>query len=203
MQMTLFPRSDLFEAAPTILAGVIFIGMGLLFLFLGWHTYRVTLAAVGVLVGAGLGASLAALVDLHPLYFVLPLGILFGFLAVALEKAGAIFVGGLFGALPIVALRGEFQVEWAYYAALIAGFLVGAILAIYLWKPVVVFFLSVIGAAFMMNGAALVIERLSPGSGQSFMKNHPAIMLCAFIALALFGAYSQVGIKAKEEGAAE
>jgi hypothetical protein len=196
MELSLFPQEGLFGVTPGIAAGGIFFGLGMLFLLFGWHGYRIALVTVGVLVGSGFGAALASLVNLHPLFFALPLGILCGILAVSLEKLGAIFIGGLVGAIPIIALRGEFQSTAVYYICLALAFLIAGIIAIYLWKAVIVFFLTVIGAAFIVNGIALTAERLSPGSGNGLLSNHPLFVLVGLLGMVIFGFYFQTGGKA-------
>jgi len=201
MQLSLFPQDGLFGVTPGVAAGGIFFGLGVLFLLFGWHAYRVTLVTVGVLVGGGFGAALASLVNLHPLFFALPLGILCGILAVSLEKLGAIFIGGLAGAIPIIALRGEFQSTGVYYACVALAFIIAGVIALYIWKAGIVFFLAVIGASFIVNGIALTAERLSPGSGNAFLSNHPLLVLVALLAMVIFGFYFQTGGKPKTEKA--
>jgi hypothetical protein len=195
MQLSWLPQGGLFGAAPTYATGAIFIGLGLLLLLFGWRTYRVSLVTIGVLIGGGIGTALAALVNLHPLLFALPLGILAGVAAVMMEKVGAFFIGGLVGAIPIIVLRAEFQSTAAFYAAAGLGFLIAGIMAIFLWKPVIVVFLSLLGAAFIANGLALTAERLSPGKAEAFVSDHPVLILAAVLLLAVLGVFFQTGGK--------
>jgi len=194
----MYPQNELFGVVPVLLSAAIYFGLGVLLLMFGWHAYRVSLVVVGVLLGGGVGAGLASLVHIHPLIIALPLGILTGALAISLEKVGAFLVGGLCGAIPIIALRAQFASPWGYYAAAGLGFAIAGILALYIWRPVIVVFLAIIGASFIMNGIALAVDYLSPVRAKDWTAAHPAWTLFLLVVLVGFGVYYQTG---EEKGA--
>jgi hypothetical protein len=183
---------------PPILACLL-LGAGVLLLFYGWHVYRVGLVCAGVLVGAALGVALAKRLGVHPLIVALPMGLLVGISALMLQKVGAFLAGGACALIPILALREMFQSEGAFYVAAALAFLIGALLALFLWRPMITVSLAMIGASFLGNGLVIVADLFGRNWGSQTAEQHPYLITGAVIAATVFGVYFQTREEAGSE----
>jgi len=183
---------------PPVLACLL-LGAGVLLLFYGWRVYRIGLVCAGVLVGAALGVALAKRLGVHPLIVALPMGLLVGISALMLQKVGAFLAGGACALIPILALREMFQSEGAFYFAAALAFLIGALLALVLWRPMITVSLAMIGAAFLANGLIVVADLFGGSRGTDVAARHPYLIAGAVIAAAVFGVYFQTREEAEPE----
>ena len=187
---------------PVIVAGILF-GAGVLLLLYGWHVYRIALVVTGMLVGAAVGMEIAHRAGVPAIILALPLGVLAGLVAGYMDKAGAFLVGGLCGAIPVLAAKGLFQNMYAFYvSAALAGIIAG-VLAIYLWKPMIIASLAVVGTARIAGAVALAADAVSPGAARPWIGRHLLISTLAFLAVAGFGFYFQSRAEEREKEAKE
>jgi len=175
---------------PPVLACLL-LGAGVLLLFYGWRIYRIGLVCAGVLVGAALGVALAKKLGIHPLLVALPMGLLVGISALMLQKVGAFLAGGACALVPIFALRGMFHSEQAFYFAAALAFLIGALLALMLWRPMITVSLAMIGASFLSHGVIVAADLLGRNWGSQAAERHPYLITGAVIAATIFGVYFQ------------
>lgn len=188
-----------FVQVPPPITACLLVGAGVLLLFYGWRVYKIALVAVGVLVGAALGAALAARLGVHPLIVALPLGLLAGIGALMLQKVGAFLAGGACALLLVEGARGMFQNEWGFYLIAALAFLIGGLLALYLWRPMITVSLAMIGASFLAGGLITAADLVKPGWATNLAERHPYWLTAALIIAAIIGVYYQT----REESAPE
>lgn len=167
------------ESIPPLVLAAALLGVGVTFLLFGWHIYRIALVSVGVLNGAAIGAGIAFALNagfsirIPVIVLAVPIGVLVGLVALRLEKVGAFFVGGLCGAIPLLGLRHFFEAGYGLYAAAGIAFVLCGILAIFLWRPMIIISLSVIGAYCLANAAVLATDRLETFNLRELAAAHP------------------------------
>jgi len=194
------------EAVPAGPLSVILIGGGIVFLFFGWGLYRVSLVSWGVLIGGSIGAGIALglrygfSIHVPTLVLSIPLGIMMGLIALKLEKVGAFFVGGLCGAIPLLSGRTVLGEGYGIYVAAGLAFLLGGILAVLFWKPMIILSLSVIGAFLVAHGALYGDEAFSSGNLRGIAAAHPYWTATAVGLLTFVGVYFQSGAAKEKEG---
>lgn len=185
------------KAVPPFILGLILIAIGLTLMFLGWKIYRVALAVVGALLGAVAGLALGVVMGLPALIPALILAVAGAILAILLEKVGAFFIGAFTGILPILALESQFSSRGMFIFALFLAAVIGGVMAIYLWRPMITVGMAVIGATMVVNGGLLAWYQFQPAQAEGFAKAHPLIVAVIVIVLAIIGTYYQ---KSEEEG---
>jgi len=183
---------------PPILACLL-LGAGILLLFYGWRMYKIALVVVGVLAGVALGVALANRLGIHPVIVALPMGLLLGISALMLQKVGAFLAGGACGLILVEGARGMFANEWAFYVTAALAFMVGALLALYLWRPMITVSLAIIGASFLAGGLIVGADLFGRDWGTHAAERHPYLLTAAVIAATIFGVYFQI----REEPAPE
>jgi len=165
---TTFPIHLTGQAARTIPPEVFATGclaLGLVMVFLGWSFYRIALMGAGAAVGFAIGRATGMLLPLgfNALYIAVPLALLLGIGALMVEKLGAFLLGGALAAGPATLFLMErwHGVGRIAVAGLLA-FMVGGLLMVLLWRPVIVISLAVLGAAMAANGTLLIVEHVRP-----------------------------------------
>lgn len=179
------------KVVPPFILGLILMAIGLTLMFLGWKIYRVALAVVGALLGAVAGLALGALMGLPALIPALILAVVGAILAILLEKVGAFFIGAFTGILPILAMESQFHSRWMFFFALLLAAVIGGVMAIYLWRPMITVGMAVIGATMVVNGGLLVWYQFQPDKAEGFAKAHPIIVAVIVVILAIIGTYYQ------------
>jgi hypothetical protein len=185
------------KAVPPFILGLILIAIGLALMFLGWKIYRVALAVVGALLGAVGGLALGAVMGLPALIPAVILAVAGAILAILLEKVGAFFIGAFTGILPILAMQGQFKSQAMFIFALVLAAVIGGVMALYLWRPMITVGMAVIGATMIVNGGLLVWYQFQPKPAEAFATEHPLIVAVIVVILAIIGTYYQ---KSEEEG---
>lgn len=200
MLLPWLPQIGMLNDVPVSVVAALFFGAGVLLLLFGWHIYRVALVVLGVLTGGAIGALIAHLVGIHVLYLAIPLGIVAGVLTAFLEGLAAFFAGGLCGALGMMALLQETGA--GRYVAVGLAFLIGGLLAIFLWRPMIIISLSVVGAVSIANALLLAANGWTPGSAERFLSGHPYLFAAGLAFLTVCGVIFQ-SIGEKPEGEEE
>ena len=199
--------TGLMQSAPPAFLSALMFAVGLLLLFFGWQTYRISWVVIGVLVGGAIGTGIAFTLDIvfevkvPALVFALPLGIILGLLTHSLQKVGAFLVGGLCGAVPLLASQHIVGTGAGVFIAAGAAFILGGILAVLLWRPMIIVSFSVVGAFFIAQGALLASDCFESVHLRELVARHPLATAGAVILLTLVGVYFQTlgGEKPPEE----
>lgn len=202
MPLPWLPRIEIIGEVSVSVYAAVFFGVGVLLLLFGWHIYRIALVALGVLVGGAVGALIANLAGFHFLYLAVPLGILGGVLTAFLDQVAAFFGGGACGAMLMIAIVQETaEPAWLLYVAAGLAFLIGGIVTAWLYKPMIIVSLSVVGALCIANAVTLVADVRSPGSARQFFYEHPYVMAGGVALVALGGIVLQsLGENEETEG---
>jgi len=179
-----------FASSSPVILSLVLLAAGVLFLLFGWHVYRVSIVALGVLIGGALGAGLAFLVGIHWLILALPVGVGVGLLTPRMEKLGAFLAGGLCGAVPILLGTASLDSGWGGYLAAGLAFVLAGVVAVFVWRPTVIIGLALAGAFLIANAASLLGDLFGVG-GHRLMARHPIIAGGAICVLALLGALFQ------------
>jgi hypothetical protein len=192
------PPEPIVKAVPQIvLAGLSFL-IGAVFIFWGWKIYRVALALMGALVGWTVGVVIAAPLGVAAIFVALPLAVIGGLLAMLLQQVGVFFVAGLWGALLVLGAHEMIHAAGARYLAAGVAFFVVGVLAVLLWRPMIIFLLAMFGAGLVADAAAMTADLFKPGAAARWETAHPWITFAAILFVAGVGLYHQ-----EEEGRAE
>jgi len=165
-----------------LLFGVI----GAVYLFWGWQLYRFTLVMTSVIVGGLFGAALARGWGYFGLVPAVGGAMLFGLLAVPLEKAAVFLLGGLCGAgfgMMVAGYSPESVVN-TFWALL--GFIVFGGLAVRFFKPIIVIATSLLGSYCITHALAVILGRVPPGKFA-----YPAPFKWLFVCLFVLGVILQ------------
>ena len=173
-------------------------GLGVLLLLFGWHIYRVLFVAMAVLTGAALGAGAGFLLTVPLLILALPLGIVVGLLALKLEKVGAFFTGGLCSALWVLSSPRFPESGMGLYAAACLAFVITGILAVFLWRPMIIVSLAAIGSWLLTNAILLATDALTDGALRRLFETRPWWCLFFVALVTLVGVGFQAGFRDKE-----
>jgi len=185
------------ESSPPAIVSVLVFVIGLLFLFFGWQTYRVSWVVTGVLVGGAVGLGIAFTLDvvfdvkIPALVLALPFGIVLGLLTHRLEKLGAFLVGGLCGAVPLLASPHIVGTGTGVFIAAGGTFILGGVLAILLWKPMIIVSFCVVGACLVVQGALLASDCFDSVHLRQLAAAHPWMTAGSVVMLTLIGLYFQ------------
>ena len=161
------------EAVPPFVLAAMFFGLDVMFLLFGWQIYRISLVVLAVLVGGAIGAGIAHLVKCPALIFALPVGIVLGLLAGRLEKVGAFLMGGLCSAVWLLSSPAFSGERSGLYIASGLAFLITGILAVLIWRPMIIAGMALIGSWLLLNALLSGTETFSPGTLRGFLSQHP------------------------------
>ena len=193
----------LFESVPPIMLAAALFGLGVMCLLFGWHVYRVSLVTLAVLIGGAIGAGIAFLAHIPMVILALPVGILVGLVAARLEKVGAFLIGGLCSALWILSSPTFSGPRVGLYVAAGLAFLITGILAILLWRPMIIVSLAATGSWFLASAVLLSADTFSPGALRQIVSHHPHWVIVLMALVTLIGVWFQYrsGGGAAAEGA--
>ena len=193
----------LFESVPPIMLAAALFGLGVMCLLFGWHVYRVSLVTLAVLIGGAIGAGIAFLAHIPMVILALPVGILVGLVAARLEKVGAFLIGGLCSALWILSSPTFSGPRVGLYVAAGLAFLITGILAILLWRPMIIVSLAATGSWFLASAVLLSADTFSPGALRQIVSQHPHWVIVLMALVTLIGVWFQYrsGGGAAAEGA--
>ena len=169
------------EAVPAEALAVGMLAAGVALLFFGWHLYRIAIVAAGVLMGGligtliAVGLRIAFTVKIPALVLAIPLGVVMGFLALKIQKVGAFIVGGLCIAIPILAARSFVEAGRAVWIAAAVAFILGGVLAVLLWRPMIVISLAVIGSKLIALGTFGLFDRVERFDLRARSAGHPYV----------------------------
>ena len=182
---------------PDIIVGATLAG-GFVLLFFGWRLYQIALVSIGVLWGGALGALIAIglriafEINIPPIVLAIPLGVVMGLLTPKLQKIGAFIVGGLCGAIPILATQPAEVPGNAVWLAAGVAFLLCGILAVLLWRPMIVLSLAVIGSKLLVVGTFGAADRLGHPVLREKAADYPYVVAAAMGVLTLLGVLFQM-----------
>lgn len=196
--MEFLPPVEMLGAMPSTILALVLFGTGVMLLLLGWDIYRVALVVLGVLIGAAMGAGLAFLVDIPMLILAIPLGLLVGVLSVGLEKVGAFVVGGMCGAVPLLAGQDMFGPGYGIYIAAGLAFIIAGVLAVMLWRPMIIVSFSVLGGWLMAQGVLIATDRMQPNPLRSLAAAHPYWTAGVMALITLIGVFFQASGREEE-----
>jgi hypothetical protein len=150
-----FPRR-LADLAPWQAA--LFIPLGLVSLFYGLKLFRGMVVAYAVIVGALAGQMVAARFAVHPAGGMIVGGLVFGALAWPLLKYAAVLLGGLAGALLAAVLVFSWSGDPVHIVGAAAvGFVVGLVLGALMFRAIIIFMTSVLGAHLVVVGVIVLV----------------------------------------------
>ena len=137
----------------------LFIPLGLVSLFYGLKLFRGMVVAYAVIVGALVGQMVAARFALHPAAGMIVGGLVFGALAWPLLKYAAVMLGGLAGALLVAVLAYSWSGDPVHIAAGAGvGFIGGLILGALVFRAIIIFMTSVLGAHLVVIGVIVLVS---------------------------------------------
>jgi len=186
------------EPLPPLVLAPALGGLGVLLLLFGWHIYRVLFVAMAVLMGGALGAGAGFLLNVPMLFLALPLGIVVGLFALRIEKVGAFFTGGLCSALWVLSSPRFPDSGAGLYIAACLAFIITGILAVLLWRPMIIVSLAAIGAWLLTNAILLATDALTSGVLRRQFETHPWWCLFFVALITLIGVGFQAGIREEE-----
>lgn len=198
------PQSDLLSNLPPGVVAGAMLAAGAVLLFFGWRIYRVALVVAAVALGGLFGATLGGALDVPAIIPALVLGVVAGLLAVIVEKAAVFVLGGLCAALPILAAAGHAaQAPAGYYLLAAVGFVLAGVLALLIWRIMIILCLSFLGTWLIANGAVTGLEQVKPGAAGPWIERHMTLFILCFLALWVLGVFLQTagekGVAPKEE----
>lgn len=179
-------------------AALVLIPLGLAFLLYGYRVYKalviLTFAIVGGLIGMILGAHFG-LLGLAALAGLVGGALVFGFLGWPLHRIGWGLLGGVVAAVVFAGFAAMAGVTVHAYLFIIAGlaFVLGVVLTIWLFKPVLIIVTSLMGAALLVEGAMRLAVR-APSFGEpiyQFLKANNYVLAVVLLVLAGVGALLQ------------
>ena len=71
------------------------------------------------------------------------------------------------------------------------AFFVIGLLALLLWRPVIIFLLAMFGAGLVADAAAMTADLFKPGAAARWETAHPWITFLAIVVVACIGLYHQ------------
>ena len=183
---------------------LVVIGIGLL--AAGWRIYKLSLILSALVGGALLGASIGTLLNVSPLIPAAIASLLCAIAVVPTQKILFFFSGGAAGAIFVTPVLSHFFGErlWALWA--VVGFAVIGVLAILLFKKIVIVATSFEGAFLITFGVYfLILGTSSETVGKALTEPAPSLLIVA-AALGLIGIVIQLSwdkrrlLRGKEEG---
>lgn len=150
-----FPRR-MADLAPWQAA--LFIPLGLVSLFYGLKLFRGMVVAYAVIVGALVGQMVAVRFAIHPAGGMIVGGLVFGALAWPLLRYAAVMLGGLAGALLVAVLAYSWSGDPVHIVAGAGvGFVGGLILGALMFRAIIIFMTSVLGAHLVVVGVIVLV----------------------------------------------
>ena len=179
-------------------AGLVLIVVGLAFLLYGYRVYKALVILVFAAVGGLVGMVVGACLGLSPLWGLVGtiLGALvLGFVAWPLHRVGWGLLGGAALAAVVVCFAEGAGVTTPAYLYVIAGvvFVLGVILAIWLFRPLLIIVSSLVGATLLVDGAVRLTV-IKPSFGEpicTFLKANDYVLAIVVLVLAGAGALMQ------------
>ena len=175
-----------------LVAALVLLPVGLAFLLYGYRVYKVlvilTFAIVGGLIGMTVG-SLFALTGLAPLVGMIVGALVLGFLAWPLHRIGWAILGGIVSAIVFASFAATAGVTVHAYILVIGGFafVLGLVLTLWLFRPLLVIITALVGATLLVEGA-LKLTVLRPSFGEPICEYLTAnVHVLAIVLLALAG----------------
>ncbi|MGO8703924.1 MAG: hypothetical protein ACLQVA_08900 [Candidatus Brocadiia bacterium] len=185
------PPEQIVNGLPAIVLAGLCLLIGAVFIFWGWKIFRVALALMGALVGWAVGLAIAAPLGLGAVVVALPLAIICALLALFLVRVGVFLIAGMWAALLVLGATDLIQAAAARYVAAGVAFFVIGVLALLLWRPVIIFLLAMFGAGLVADAAAMTADLFKPGAAARWETAHPWLMFLAIIIVACIGLYHQ------------
>lgn len=189
---------EIVMAVPAPALAAMGFGAGLALLLFGWRIYRVALVSVGVLAGGAIGTAIAVALrvwfhlNLPAVVLAIPIGVLLGLVTLKLEKIGAFLAGGACGALPILMTFSTADYGNGLYLAAGLAFLLGGLLAVLLWRPMIILSLAVLGAALIGQCALLSSDLIGRFDLRRLAAQYPYVWAAAMGILAMLGCLFQM-----------
>jgi hypothetical protein len=180
------------------LVGLVLIVFGLAFLLYGYRVYKALVILVFAGVGGMAGMVVGGYLGLSPVGALVGtvLGALvFGFLAWPLHRIGWGLLGGAASAVVFVGFAGAAGVTTQAYLYVIAGvaFVMGVILTIWLFRPLLITVSSLVGATLLVDGAVRLTV-VKPSFGEpiyAFLRENEYVLIIVLLVLAGVGALMQ------------
>ena len=198
MTLPFSPSGEFFDKIPPEGYALACVVGGLVFLTLGWTFYRFSLMLLGFLVGAAMGYAIGALFGFSPLYIGLPLGVALAIVLLLVEKVGAFFAGGLTACVPVFVFMTTAEHGYVMFIVAALAFLIGGLLTILLWKPLIIISLSALGATALGNGVLLIMQSANPDLTDRIVSRHGLVVGLFIAAVAIGGILFQT--RGEEEG---
>jgi len=177
------------------------LAFGLVLVFLGWSFYRLALMTVGAGVGFAVGRSLGTILHtgFDPIYPALALAILLGLGALLLEKLGAFLLGGILAGGPVaIIMMHQWRGGSGILLAAIA-FVIGGLVVVLVWRPIIIIGLAAVGAAMAANGALLILEHVKPSLAAKVISTGRVWLWLAIGFVAICGILFQIREEDTEE----
>lgn len=181
-----------------VVAGLVLLPFGLAFLLYGYRVYKalviLTFAIVGGLIGMFIGAHFA-LSGIAALLGMAGGALVLGLLAWPLHRVGWGLLGGTVSAVVFAGFATTAGVTVQAYVLVIGGlaFVLGMVLTVWLFRPLLVIITSLVGATLLVEGAVRLVV-LSPSFGEpicAFLKENAYVWLIVLLVLAGAGMLMQ------------
>ncbi len=190
------------------LCAVMLVG-GLLSLLYGYRSYKVVVVVGTALLGAYIGRFFLYphLPEKYAMLAPLGLGLLGALVALPVQKVMVFLAGASVGFLslgPVVAemiwKAPEGPTPTQYLVAAVAAFLVMGVLALVLFKPVLIIATGMFGATLVLSGMVHMVEAFSETPSDLY-QTYPQELAWTFVGIAVVGAVFQASTlrKAKQK----
>ncbi len=181
---------------------VLFVPLGMVSLFYGLRLFKGMVVVYAAIAGVVAGQIVAEVVEVHPLVGMVVGGVVLAAVAWPLVKYAAMTFGGLAGGL----LATVIVYPWAEdpAALLVAGgvgFVAGLVLAMLLFRPLIIFMTAVIGAHLVVAGV-VALAMAAPSVGEAVVRGLEAkrFLLPVLVGIpAIIGIIYQARLSEEEE----
>jgi len=204
-----------FLAKYEIIFVVLFVLFGIFLIFFGLKMFNITIFMVTAVVGTFASGSLFYMFTsystsgglLWVVFFIaLIIGCTLGYLAVKFEKVGFFGLGFCLGGvggmflfngviLPFLSTSQGQNYQWLFYVVLSVLAVIGGLLALWIWRDVIIIATSVIGSYMMVRSLSVVIGGFPPetavAAGTAKFSGVAYAYLVAIVILAIVGVIYQ------------
>jgi len=195
--------TDLWADVPVLRpleAAILFIPLGLVFLLYGLRFYRLLVIVAYGLVGAVVGLLAGNAGGFHPLVGAVAGGLVLGLVAWPLHRWGWALLGGAnfaYGLVVIGLMAGLEHPAWLVVLGL-GGFVLGVVLLLRLFRPIIILVTSLTGAALLVQGVLRLAEVWPAvvGPVRGLLNQRPYLALILVLVLAGLGVALQWGTAA-------